>query len=260
LQRHDFIEVIYFFHHAARKLRIVKSSRIRALGRGNEPEPFQLLPEAFMIKKILVAALAVASVGAHASLANLAPWDNGAYFIAHGLVGVQFSTTAASTGGGFVAMGAHPYTSGVTMPNDGVNQFDAPSGLTTPTRAAWSFDFAYNVGSCSTCNVFLDIDIDASSGINYQTIQLFDGTTAIGDGALAGGGRGDSWNMKFNFINGGAFDAGANSNTNFQIRMVDATGATIAGSNIDVNVPEPGSLALVGVALAGVGFARRRKA
>lgn len=213
-----------------------------------------------MIKKLLVAALAVTSVGAHAALANLAPWDNSAYFSGKGLAGVQFNTTAASTGGGFVAMGAHPYTSGVTMPNDGMNQFYAPSGLTTPTRAAWSFDFGYNVGSCTNCTVFLDIDIDASSGINYQTIQLFGGTTAIGDGALAGGGRGDSWNMKFAFINGGAFNANTNSNTNFRIRMLDGAGATLASSSIDVNVPEPASLALVGVALAGLGLSRRRKA
>ena len=72
----------------------------------------------------------------------------------------------------------------------------------------------------------------------------------------------ESWNMEMAFIDtlfGTSFNPFGASSTAFALQVRNAAGAVVTESDITVNVPEPGSLALAGLALAGLAAVRRRK-
>jgi hypothetical protein len=202
------------------------------------------------MKKILIAALAVASFGAHAALTTL----SAPYWTPTGSTGletVQFNVNSGASG--LVALGAHAYKNGPLLPNDGVSVFNAQSGVYTAdgsNYANWSFDFSYAIdASCVGCTAWLRIDTDPSAGVNFQQGNL---------SATLGAAYKDSWNMEMGFL-GLTFDPFAASSTDFQLVIKNASGADVLGTGVTVNVPEPGTLALAGLALAGLGVARRRR-
>ncbi len=206
------------------------------------------------LKSLALAAIAVTSFGAQAALTTYAPWD--AAFVGNGLAGVLFNVQQAN--GVTVALGAHAYKNGVFLANDGVSIFEAANGVYAPDglgRANWSFDFAWDLGTaCAGCVVTLQADKDPTAGVNM--VNLF--STAVVPASFPG----ESWNMEMAFITAGVydFDPFSASSTAFRLEVRDAAGAVVVGSNITVNVPEPGSLALAGIALAGLASLRRRKA
>lgn len=188
-----------------------------------------------------------------------------------------------SNGDGTYSHAAGGYTSG---------------GITGGTRAAWNFDWSINTNPTGAANgpnvgaytYRLGIDFDAGFGTNYQTFDLINSlayfdhsfgnnTTAQSAGAEAAAADTagyaalkaannlvqNSWNMDFFDDNTTwLFDPNANGNYSFFLEVIEG-GQVLARSEIEVivgtgAVPEPGSLALAGLALFGLAAMRRRKA
>lgn len=208
-----------------------------------------------------VATLAIAS-SANAALTIYQPWETA--YTGNGLSGVLFNTQTATitdpitaaVSTATVAMGAHAFKNGVYLPNNGVDTYYASAGLYETERANWSFDFAYDLTSCNQCTAWLGIDKDPSSSVDYAWLNVSTGTNP------------ESWNMKMSFLTPLVYDFNpySASSTGFRLEVRDGSGSgtrlsgnLVVGSNITVNVPEPGSLALAGLALFGLAWVSRRR-
>lgn len=186
-----------------------------------------------------------------------------------GLDQVQFNvqsaaapgSTASAPGTVQVALGAHPYKNGATMPNNGIDTFYANTGFYgAEDRANWSFDFSIDARSCQSCAARLMVDIDPSSSQTWKSFGLW----PVGGALVA-----DSQNLEMNWVEllfGNDFDPNAVGEYNLRLGLVDLSnpdGATVAETAINVvvsnRVPEPTSLAIALVGLAGLAGVNGRK-
>lgn len=211
---------------------------------------------------------------------------SGATFGGSGIPDDAVAITQVTIGSDIITLGltAHQRFFNPALSNDGAGTFNAGSGAnfggpgssSTDLGALWNFAF------------YIDIDGDAVlADFEFELLYDFDpgadtDEPALGsiniNGAIAGLG-GDpgllqraesSQNLLFPFLAtsfagvvtppAGSFDPDASGEYSFVLR-VSEPGGELGRSAINVTVPEPGTMAVLGVALVGLGLFRiRRKA
>lgn len=161
--------------------------------------------------------------------------------------------------------------------------YRADPGLCNPIcsggpKAAWNYEFSVNTqaggGNLDLTQVFaiLEVDTDASAGTSFTALDLFanwndnsywSGTRRVGAGPALAGEYGVQQsanplfgNSGFGFLPGaGLYDLRLSVYANNS----GVQGALLASTSTQVAIPEPGSLALAGLALAGLATLRRRR-
>jgi hypothetical protein len=173
-----------------------------------------------------------------------------------------------------------------TLIDGSTGTYHAPVGKSSLSRAMWNYEFSVNTqqgGGALTLNdvsVMVRVDTDAGAGVSFGSwLDVFanwgDNAYTNGSGVRVGAGPaqtgefgvqqsvnplfGNSGFMPgFNPNGAGTYEIelavfGLNDNRQTDFRNV------LAGTDITVQVPEPGTLALLGLSLAGMAALRRRK-
>jgi|WetSurMetagenome_2_1015567.scaffolds.fasta_scaffold87364_3 hypothetical protein len=249
------------------------------------------------IRALTASTLTVAALSAHASLTYDANVTNAVIYGSGNANGGFTVDTQSNVELGLRAHVRYP-TPLDTFNSNGAGTYSfATGGYGGGAKlAGWNFDFSINSDASGTSGLklsaltyVLGIDTDASQGVNFTSIDpaalildsaFGDNTTGTGvSGAtprvVGDGTQADTstllaqYNLMQNSENLGwfdpTFDPTANGTYSFYLAAFNDAGQQVARTNINVvvgqggaAVPEPASIALVGVALLGAGFARRR--
>jgi hypothetical protein len=133
------------------------------------------------------------------------------------------------------------------------NLYQVSTGLFSPTRALWNFDYSVNPGLQSLADTTALITIkDLGTG----TVTSFD-PSLISDNATSGNGYQNSENAIFGFL-GPSYNPFANDTYQFDFTLtggsLQAPLAVEAFVEIGSGVPEPSTWAMMILGFCGIGF------
>ena len=181
-----------------------------------------------------------------------------------------------------LGLSATPRFSNPPLTNDGAGTFFATTGINDGLvgsmflGATWNFSFYANIDGGDFADLSFDLLYDLDPGVDTAEaalgrLDLDEGITVLGgDPAMTSLVEG-SQNANFGFLAAGGpsvyppaftpFDGNAEGEYSFVLKVSD-NGSELGRAAINVNVnavPEPVSIALMGLGLAGIGWRRRRQ-